>query len=229
MRLHRTIAIAFSLALAMPAFADTVPGTADIWLAGQPDGTQVMGPFGTDTATQFSPILVTVTGAYVTFTATGTTSVNNGNCYAGPAGGCYSDESGDSDDWGQYYNGPASALVGVFTDGTAPALYSMDGYTGPQYVDGPDYQNPVNTAPGVYSPSLDQIFIIGTGATNLYLGVADALGASGDNLGSLSVTESFTATQPEINLTPEPGSLTLLGTGILGAAAIVRRRAASMR
>jgi hypothetical protein len=85
---------------------------------------------------------------------------------------------------------------------------------------------------GTYSPALDQIFLIGsgageifnvpTGATGLYLGVADSVGGSNNNVGSLTVNASFSST----STTPEPGTLTLLGTGALGLLGMVRRRLA---
>jgi hypothetical protein len=90
------------------------------------------------------------------------------------------------------------------------------------------------------SPLLDQVFFIGdgmtgdgsgttqtfavpTGATELYLGISDATdyngtpGSYGDNIGTFSVTATP-------NFTPEPSSLLLFGTGILGMAGVLRRK-----
>lgn len=132
--------------------------------------------------------------------------------------------------WSSDYNGPAGALIGIFTDGT-PALTSVDGFTGPVLAPGLDYQNSANLGPGSYSPGLDQIFLIGTGAgetfvvpagaTGLYLGVADSLGASTGDLGSFTVTDSFS-----VATTPEPESLALFGTGLLCMVGVIRRRLA---
>ena len=71
----------------------TVSATTDIWLAGQPDGTEAMGIFGSDFAPSNSPVLIPVAlGAVFQFAASGSTSVD-ASCFAGPDGGCYADES----------------------------------------------------------------------------------------------------------------------------------------
>jgi hypothetical protein len=226
------------LVITIPALASTVPGTASTWLAGQPSGTTTTGYFGSDTAPTNSPLGFTISGTLVTFTASGSTSVD-GSCFAGANGGCYANQSSDSPaPWSADYNGPADALVGMFTNG-APAMTTVGGYTGPVLTTGPDYSvwtdpsTGVATIPaGTYSPALDQIFLIGsgageifnvpTGATGLYLGVADSVGGSNNNVGSLTVNASFSST----STTPEPGTLTLLGTGALGLLGMVRRRLA---
>lgn len=232
MRFRLSLICSFSLLLALPAAADTVAATSSIWLAGQPTGTSVTGYFGPDTAPANSPLQITIAGTSVTFTASGSTSVD-GACFAGADGsGCYSDLSSFSPSpWGGDYNGPADALVGIFTSGT-PALTTGSGYTGPVLVAGPDYQVPANVGPGTYSPALDQIFLIGSGAgetfvvpvgaTGLYVAVADSLGGSTGNLGSLTVDASFSGG----SVVPEPGSFVLLATGVLGMVGVVRRRLA---
>jgi hypothetical protein len=131
-------------------------------------------------------------------------------------------------------------LVGVFLAAGGP------GTTAPASLDytsgGP------TTGDSSNSPLLDQEFFIGdgltgdgtgstqtfyvpTGATELYLGISDAPAFTGtpgsysDNSGTFSVTYDEVAggVVPPSD-TPEPSSLALLGTGVLGAAGVLRKK-----
>ena len=198
----------------------TIQGTADLWLAGQPNGATLTGNFGTDSNPDNAPVLVGVVGGHIfTFTASGLTSVD-ANCFAGPDGGCYTDESsfgtGPVNGIGSY-KGPSNALFGVFLNSSVPS-----GTIGPASL---DFTDPTVISAASFAPLLNQIFFIGdgltgtgsgavqlftapAGATRLFLASADSVGASTGNLGSLDVTVS------DVN-SPEPVSVVLAATALV--------------
>jgi len=250
--LARMLVIAGCVATLAQATTYTVQATTDIWLAGQPNGTMT-GYFGSDTSALNSPVKISVTGGQVlTFSATGSTSVDD-SCYAGPDGGCYTDQSSFSPApaGGTYpndfYNGSADALIGVFRNDSAtlPPNNTSGGYVVPTgFVTGLDYQanGGANQQLSSYSPALNQIFFIGdgltgtgsgtiqqfivpAGATSLYLAVADSVGASNNNLGSLNVTVNAASGGSTPPATPAPSTLLLALVGLAGAWWLCRRAA----
>jgi hypothetical protein len=227
------VAFAATLTGAAANAAIIIPSTADIFLASQPIGTTISGFFGSDSASANSPVQLSVlAGATVTVLATGSTSVD-ASCFAGPDGGCYSDQSTFSPPPASgTYKGPADALIGVFLDASVTDI-SM----GPASL---DYTMAANTDLASQSPSLGQIFFIGdgltsgavtqqfvapTGATRLFLAAADSYGSSTGNLGQLSA--DVTGATLVAGGVPEPASWALMiaGFGGLGAALRQRRRA----
>src|SRR5262249_2742606 len=133
-RFHRFDRYAHALALALIFAACAcaasnnlvIPGTSDIWLASQPNGTNLNNGFGSpDVAPANSPVLASTglnltAGSVLTFSATGTTNF----------GGCVSPSPDGAGACGNFtgiaffgissYTGPVNALVGVFLDNNTP-------------------------------------------------------------------------------------------------------------
>jgi hypothetical protein len=233
-----------SIALAPCAHADsTVNATDDIYAVGSQSG-YADNSYGGSTG--YAPTGIAI-GSGVTsynFSATvssGTFTINNGNGSAT----VYNDPDGLG-----IGAAPTSSNTGLdsISGITAPGQgYLVGVFIG---AGGPSGQAPspldfVNTSFSTLSPLLDQVFFIGdgltgdrsgseqtfyvpTGATELYLGISDALdysgtpGAYGDNLGTYDVVVTPLDEGP--STTPEPSSLLLLGTGILGMAGMLRRK-----
>src|SRR5438105_2403885 len=104
----------------------TVPGTADVWLAGQANGTILVGGFASnDVAPANSPVLASTglnmtAGNSLTFSATGTT--NFGGC-ASPSpdgGGACGNFTSNAFFGISTYAGPINAVVGVFLNASTP-------------------------------------------------------------------------------------------------------------
>ncbi len=134
----------------------------------------------------------------------------------------------------------AGYIAGVFLAaggpaGTAPTALNFDGTGGTSF--------------NSLSAAIDQVFYVGdgltgdatgttqtfyvpTGATELYLGLADACGYNGgpgclgDNAGSFTVNYDEAGSGVPVNPppVPEPSSVVLFGTGLLGVAGTIRRR-----
>jgi len=230
-----------SIATAPWAYADSIVNAADdIYAAG--------GQTSLITTINANPIgygggnapgfFLTSGASSFTFSVTGLITVNAGG---GPT------VTNDADGLGLgatsfSSNSGSGSISGI----TAPGQgYLVGVFIGPGGPSGPapaalDF---VTTSFTSLSPLLDQTFFIGdgltgdgagavqtfyvpTGATELYLGISDALGYNGapgayfDNVGSFDVV----ATDAPDPSAPEPSSFLLFGTGILGMAGMMRRR-----
>jgi hypothetical protein len=196
----------------------TVPGTADLWLAGMPSGTRASdnpvspssNPATLDVAPLQSPIevsdLVLVPGQLLTFKASGLVAHGNVPPDSGPEGGeagreatvfhLAGAEHGISD-----IIAPFNALLGVFLGPEQP-----DSSEAPLSL---DFVSTQSRDYSVLAPALRQVFFIGAGkrsdgasrritvppgATRLFLGVMDTW-TWNDNTGSFSVT--VRASQPD--------------------------------
>ncbi len=217
--------------LALPSWAATititVPGIADVWLAGQPNGATL----GNDIAPTNSPVLasssLTLTaGGVLSFSATGTTNTGGGQTATSPDGTGSAGTIPANSLSG--YGGPGEALIGVFIgsglpSGSSPATL--------------DFSTAAAQSAGIISPLLQQVFFIGdgltgtgsgssqqfttpAGATRLFLGTADTVGNSFNNTGSFNVTVSDNV---PVSGTPEPGTALLLVTPAVVLFALRRR------
>jgi PEP-CTERM motif len=222
-------AVAFAiLSTSASATIVNVPGSANPFLSGQPNGTNCCGG---DSAPGQSPVLGlsgALAGYTLTFSATGGTDFSGGAVAPSPdgyTGYVYNMTS----DYGTGISGAlqvnVSGLVGVFIGSAVPS--------GPA----PAQLNTGVTFSSI-SPGLDQIFWIGdgltgngtgtgsaqtflapTGATRLYLGTVDGAGWY-NNSGSLSVTiNGFTSGVPE----PSTWAMMLLGFAGIGFMAYRRK------
>ena len=187
-----------------------VAGVADIWLAGQPNGTVL----GADSAPVNSPVLASTglnmtAGSFLTFSATGATGHDPCCQSTSPDGGGFSTFSSGPFNGIANYNGPLNALVGVFVDSNVPGGVAPAGL---------DFTSGASQSAPTISPLLNQVFFIGdgltgtgsgsvqqfvipTGATRLFIGSSDGGGASLNNNGSFSVTVSDTTQVPAMSST----------------------------
>ena len=196
-----------------------VPGTANPWLAGMPDGTTVPGG---DSAPAESPVFAfnVAGGQNLTFSVTGavaqgpgdpliwTPDGNTSYGITGTVAGGANNIAG--------LTGPIDALLGVFlndslpTANPTPASLDFSSAASRDYLTlSPALQQPFFIGDGLTSSLAVQQIIAPTGATRLYLGVLDSDGWF-NNIGSYNVT-----------VAPEPGCAGLLILGCL--LGIVRR------
>jgi len=208
------------LSLAGSAFAETVPGSSNPFLAGMPSGSTCCSG---DSAPAQSPVLVTsfviIPGSSVTFTVTGSVDNAGGTPTLTPDGAGLFSTSSNNGIAGATW--PINALVGVFLDASQP-----DSSAAPASLDFSG--SGVGTSFTTLSPALKQAFFIGdgltgtgtgsvqnfvvpAGATRLFLGTSDGFGWF-NNTGSFTVavlpgigvsTPTPTSTPPP-TLTPTP-------------------------
>jgi hypothetical protein len=192
-----------------------VPGTADLWLAGMPDGSTASSD---DIAPDESPVLVTgisiTSGSAYTFSASGAVSRGDPLPLYGPLG-----EPNISDHWSGAENGianitaPLCSFIGVFLGPDMPNLNPAP--------DALDFSTPASQDYLTLSPELQQPFYIGNGlaslvalhqvmappgATRLFIGTMDEYEWS-NNEGSFNVN---------IQVVPEPSIAGLASVCLTG-------------
>ncbi len=213
----------------------TVVGSANPWLAGMPIGSTA--PYG-DSVPNESPAQVVgipiSTGTTLVFSASGLAAYSPTAPLEPPAGQLnplyiYPDpaQNGMSGvgTWPTTGGALSMALMGVFLDNTEPDL---SGITTPSSLDfsaqaeqdytplSPDLQQVFYIGDGFENsnPSQQKEFVAPPGATRLFLGTYDGVGWN-NNPGEFTVT---------VTAVPEPGSLALLGAGVLGLGLVHLRR-----
>jgi hypothetical protein len=204
MRITTTNLLALTLlAPALQAQTLTVPGTANPWLAGMPDGSIAFGtsPDFADFAPAQSPVAYTpiVPGSVLSFTVVG--SVNNNPYPSGltPDGGVLTSpglrpaENGIAG-----FEGAANSLLGVFLSDSPPSPPTNAAAVFPYLPNGTNFTPGLKQAffigdglTGTGS-GMKQSFVVPAGATRLFLGSADTVGWS-NNYGSFSVTVTVEA------------------------------------
>lgn len=200
-----TVALFFVLLESSLALTVTVPGTANPWLAGAPDGSTASG----DVAPNQSPVAVNVTaGDTLRFYVSGVTGYAPGTFISpdGDGGGFWELDRSAENGIAGIDNAPASALIGVFLDDTVPSPGSEPSALDYAITNGvsaareapshtPGLKQPFFIGNGVGAGSVRQTFTVPVGATRLFLGTHDGSGWF-NNVGQFYVNMTVNASGP---------------------------------
>ena len=187
------------------SFAVTVPGRANPWLAGMPDGTVAQYPapcyLCDDTAPEESPVLVVpvVPRTSLIFSASGVTGIDPDPSFLiGPEG--FSLFTKDSQFGISGVTMPYSALAGVFLTSERPDISSAP--TGLDFTSAlsrdylsisPEVKQVFFIGDGLTSSGTQQVVVVPAGATRLFLGTMDSWQWH-NNVGQLTVAATALST-----------------------------------
>ncbi|MCY2965080.1 MAG: PEP-CTERM sorting domain-containing protein [Planctomycetota bacterium] len=209
----------------------SVSGKANPFLAGLPNGSTATHG---DRAPQESPTEVVglslTPGDVLHFAATGSVSYNSGN-FNGPDGGVVFSRGAENGIAG--YTITVNALLGVFLGpdrpdlSAAPVALDFGTTTAREFLTlSPMLKQTFFIGDGTTSTNAIQEFVVPSGATRLFLGMADGVEWN-NNSGSFSVNVTETAGSGGGPApVPEPGSLVLVIVGAVGCIAFcsIRRQ-----
>lgn len=184
-----------------------VPGTADPWLAGMPDGTSASDSAPLESPPQVVGISI-VPRTALTFRVAGTVTndFSIGDPHPADGYGSTPHNAGAQNGIGDIVT-PFVSLVGVFLGADQPNLtpapatrLSFDTSASRDYLSlSPGLKQPFFIGDGLTSTGLRQEVVVPDGATRLFLGPMDSTGWS-NNGGAFAV---------EVNVVPEPAAATV--------------------
>ncbi len=233
------VAAILAASLGSPVLAQvvipSVPGTANPYLSGMPNGSTCCGG---DSVPAQSPTQVTgltlVPGSTLTFVVTGSVNFGPGPSGDPPDGGGSASTPANNGISGASW--PANALVGVFLDNSLPTAAPAPADL--------NFSTAGSTSFASLSPALKQAFFIGdgrtgnetgavqtfvipTGATRLFLGTSDGFGWF-NNSGSFAVTVTAAAPPPTTGSAAIPTlslpMLVAMSLALAGGALLLFRR-----
>lgn len=205
------------------ATAVVVPGYANPWLAGMPDGSTTSPAYDIDTAPAQSPVSVSgvVVDSGILVFSDGSGGVFNipGNCCDPLDGGIFQgqafiDHSVYAENGIAALRAPINSLLGVFLDDSQPSLLAapagLDFETiGLDFLSlAPMLRQVFFIGDGYNSGNIQQQFVIPVGATRLFLGTMDGHGWA-NNDGAFSIVVN------NIAVVPVPAAGWLLGSALL--------------
>lgn len=196
----------------------SVPGTANPWLAGQPEGTVARYEF--DSAPANSPVQAPIYvegGVVFQFAAKGSVNNQPGVPTTSPDGGVSQSRMGGAELGVADLVAPVNSLVGIFLGNELPDPANTPARLhfetiGTNFVAlTPMLHQPFFIGDGVDASGVVQSFIAPAGATRLFLGTMDGFQWSNNSGGFV------------VSVVPTPGAAALLG--VAGVLALRRRRA----